>query len=75
MNDPIATLLATLTDIPVPVKDYPYWTVMYRPETYDPDLIPSLSECVKLVEKARVQLRGWDFPHLSNKETKSLSWV
>jgi hypothetical protein len=69
MNDPTANLLATLTDIPVPVKDYPYWTVLYRPETFNPELIPSLTDCVKLVEKARVQLRGWDFPHLSNRDT------
>jgi Putative DNA-binding domain len=61
--------LATITEMPVPVKDYPHWTVTFRPETYTPDLIPSLTDCLKLVEKARVQLRGWSFPHLSNRET------
>lgn len=57
--------IPTITDMPVPVRAYPYWTVLYRPETYSPERLPSLSECVKLVEKARVQLRGWDFPHLA----------
>jgi hypothetical protein len=78
MSDPTANLLASLTDMPVPVKDYPYWTVMYRPETYNPELIASLSECVKLVEKARVRLRGWDFPHLSNRDTdrsQGSTWI
>src|SRR5262249_6008882 len=61
--------LATINKLPVPVKEYPFWTVTFRPEIYLPDRIPSLTECFKLVEKARVQLRGWDFPHLSNRET------
>jgi hypothetical protein len=53
--------------LPVPVKDHPFWRVEYRPDRFVPDLIPSLTECVKLVEKARVRLRGWDFPHLANR--------
>jgi hypothetical protein len=69
MSQPTSDILATITEMPVPVKEYPYWTVLFRPETYSPDLIPSLTDCIKLVEKARVQLRGWDFPHLSNRET------
>lgn len=68
MNETTNTI-SEITDIPVPVKDYPYWTLLYRPESYSPDLIPSLTECGRLVEKARVQLRGWDFPHLSHRET------
>ncbi len=66
----MSNLLPTTT-LPVPVKDYPYWTVLYRPDTYSIERIPSLSECVKLVEKARVQLRGWDFPHLAMREDSS----
>lgn len=70
MNAPTADIRTKLGDLPVPVKDYPYWTVLFRPETYAPDLIPSLTDCIKLVEKTRVQLRGWDFPHLSNRDTE-----
>ncbi len=62
--------LATIQSLPVPVKDFPFWRVVYRPEAYVPELIPSLTECVKLVEKARVHLRGWDFPHLSNRDNE-----
>lgn len=78
MNEPATDILATLTDIPVPVKEYPYWIVLYRPATYSADLLPSLSDCVKLVEKTRVHLRGWDFPHLSNRETdrcQGSNWI
>ena len=64
------TELEAIQDLPVPVKEYPFWRVVFRPEVYDPDLIPSLTECVKLVEKARVRLRGWDFPHLSNQASE-----
>jgi hypothetical protein len=62
--------LSTINTLPVPVKDFPYWRVVCRPEAYVPDLIPSLTDCLKIIEKARVQLRGWDFPHLSNRDTE-----
>jgi hypothetical protein len=78
MSEPNANVLSAVTDLPVPVRDYPYWTVVFRPEVYNPELIPSLTECLKLVEKVRVQLRGWDFPHLSNRETErsnGSNWV
>ena len=55
----------------VPVKDNPYRRVVFRPKTYDPELIPSLSDCVKLVEKTRVRLRGWDFPFWSPQATST----
>lgn len=52
------------SSLPVRIKDFPYWCVRFRPQVFDADLIPSHTECRHLVEKARVQLRGWDFPHL-----------
>lgn len=66
MTDRMSKILESINELPVPVMDYPYWTVLFRPEEYNPELIPSLTDCEKLVEKARVQLRGWDFPHLSH---------
>jgi hypothetical protein len=51
--------------LPVPVMEAPHWRVNIRPGTYVPDVIPSLSQCVELIEKNRVRLRGWDYPHLS----------
>lgn len=58
--------LSAILDLPVPITDFPYWQVVFRPEVYNPDRISSLTECMRLVEKTRVQYRGWDFPHLAN---------
>ena len=58
MIDPITNVLATLSDIPVPVKDYPFWTLLYRPDTYNPELIPSLGECVKPAESCALLVTG-----------------
>lgn len=57
-------------ELPVPVTNFPFWRVSFRPETYVPDLIPTLTDCVKLVEKTRVRLRGWDFPNWSPHKTE-----
>jgi hypothetical protein len=48
----------------VPVLDYPHWRVNFRPATYLPKRLGTLSECVEVLNRTRVQLRGWDFPHL-----------
>lgn len=58
--------LAAIKELPVPITKLPHWRVLFRPETYSPDLIPTLTDCVRLIEKARVQFRGWDFPHLAS---------
>ncbi|SCZ86146.1 AlbA family DNA-binding domain-containing protein [Nitrosomonas mobilis] len=63
--------LATVEGDPVPIKTYPFWRVQYHPEFYDSDLIPTLSDCFRLVEKSRVQFRGWDFPHLARSSDSS----
>ena len=56
--------------LPVPVIEYPYWRVNIRPDRYDPQLIPSLSECFALVQATKLSLRGWDYPHLSRRDTE-----
>lgn len=68
MNPTVAQILAGINKLPVPVKQFPYWTVLFRPESYISQRIDSLTDCFKLVDKARVQLRGWDFPHLGYRE-------
>lgn len=50
--------------LPVPVLEYPHWRVTYRPSSYDENRIDALSECLEVVSKNRVKLRGWDFPHI-----------
>ena len=49
--------------LPVPVIENPRWRVNVRPATYQRERIPTLSDCLDIVEKSRVRLRGWDFPH------------
>lgn len=60
--------LSSIIDMPVPIKDSAYWRLVIRPDRYVHELIPTRSDCLKHVEKSRVQLRGWDFPHLSNRD-------
>jgi len=77
MSESVTDILGRI-DMPVRVMDFPHWTVLFRPETYSAELIPSLTDCINLVEKARVQLRGWDFPHLSNRDTdraQGSNWI
>lgn len=64
--------------LPVPVLEFPHWRVNYRPGAYVPELIPSLADCFSLVEQTRLHLRGWDYPHLSqrsNERTQGKSWI
>jgi hypothetical protein len=50
--------------LPIPVLEYPHWRVTYRPSTYEENRIATLAECLEVVSKHRVSLRGWDFPHI-----------
>ncbi|SRR5258708_7764154 len=52
--------------LPVPVLEHPHWRVNYRPTTYAPTRLDTLSECLDTLRKARVRLRGWDFPHITS---------
>jgi hypothetical protein len=57
-----------MTDLPVPVLQHPHWRVNFRPSEYDGNLIPTLANCFEIVERNKVSLRGWDFPHLSRRD-------
>ena len=64
--------------LPVPILDYPHWRVTYRPATYEENRIRTLSECLDVVSRNRVRLRGWDFPHISqrpNQITYGPHWI
>lgn len=41
-----------------------YWRVVLRPTQYAERRIPTLGDCQKVIEEARVRLRGWDYPHI-----------
>jgi hypothetical protein len=56
--------------LPVPVLHHPHWRVNLRPDQYREDLIPSLARCFEIVQKTKLSLRGWDYPHLSNRDTE-----
>lgn len=55
--------------LPVPVLDLPHWRVNIRPEFYEAEKLP-LGSLIDLVGKTKVRLRGWDYPHLSSRETE-----
>lgn len=53
--------------LPVPVLESPHWRVNFQPGTYAKNRIPTLQDCLDTVQKNRVRLRGWDFPHLGRR--------
>lgn len=61
----MVTVATERPTLPVPVLEQPHWRVNFRPDGYDPELIPTLAECFKLVEQTSVGFRGWPYPYLS----------
>lgn len=61
----MVTVATERPTLPVPVLEQPHWRVNFRPDEYDPELIPSPSECFRLVEQTSVRFRGWPYPYLS----------
>jgi hypothetical protein len=64
--------------LPVPVLSDPHWRVNFRPDEYTEDRIPKLANCFEIIEKNKLSLRGWDYPHLSNRDTQrgiGTNWV
>jgi len=64
--------------LPVPVLEHPHWRVNFRPDVYQGEAVPSLFECFQIIEKNKVRLRGWDYPHLSHRDTErtqGVNWV
>ena len=66
----MATVAIERPALPVPVLDEPHWRVNFRPDEYDPELIPTLAECFRLVEQTSVRFRGWPYPYLSPDERR-----
>jgi hypothetical protein len=65
-------------NLPVPVLQYPHWRVNLRPEEYDAEAIPSLGECLRIIQHNQVRLRGWSYPHLSNRDNQVIqgsNWI
>ena len=67
-----------MIDLPVPVLQHPHWRVNFRPGVYEENLIPSLAKCFEIIEKNKLSLRGWDYPHLSTRDTErghGTNWI
>ena len=63
--------LATIPKLPVSATSDSFWRVLIRTEGYQPELIPTLTDCFRFVERGKSPvLRGWDFPHLSHLATE-----
>lgn len=50
-----------------------YWKVIIRPNAYNKKLIKDLPNCKLLIEKSRLSLRGWDYPHIDQAGIKNSS--
>jgi hypothetical protein len=65
-------------EIPVPVVDYAHWRVNFRPIQYKELLIPTLEKCYEIIDKNKLSLRGWDYPHLGRRAAERAqgnNWV
>lgn len=66
------------TDLPVPVRQHPHWRVLFRPSSFEEERIPTLGKCWAVAEQNRVSLRGWDYPHVSRRDSEraqGTNWV
>ena|SRR5215207_1389878 len=45
-----------------------YWRVVMRPTVFEERRIRTLSDCWRILEGAKVRLRGWDYPHIDRDE-------
>lgn len=63
-----ASAMTPTETLPVPVLEHPHWRVNFRPAVYDPSRVRNLADCLAVLYKTRVQLRGWDFPHISDSD-------
>jgi len=40
-----------------------YWRVLIRPTQYKKERIPSLDDCIRMMQEATLSLGGWNYPH------------
>ena len=52
-----------------PMVEGGYWRIAVRPSQYIPNRV-QYGDLRGILEKAQVRLRGWYFPHLSNKDAE-----
>lgn len=49
------------------IKSRGHWDVSIRPELFVKTRIPKPTDLYSIVERSKVRLRGWDYPHLDDK--------
>jgi hypothetical protein len=49
------------------IKSRGYWRLRLYPLSSKAVVIPTLADCIRIVEEANVTLRGWDYPHISRR--------
>lgn len=70
--------IADIGQNPGKILQNPHWHVVIRPDTYQENHIESRSQLLNIVQKARVSLRGWDFPFVSPRDdeiAKGSNWI
>jgi hypothetical protein len=58
-------ILNEFSDTKVKINEVGNWLVVLRP--LQSNEIVSLKDCEKIIDKSKVYLRGWDYPHYHNK--------
>lgn len=57
----------TFEDVLKTIKSKGYWRISFEPLVYKEQSIP-ISKCKELIEKNSLQLRGWDYPHMPQRQ-------
>lgn len=52
------------------IKSRGHWQIVIRPDIFEPNRIPKISEAEELIERCSVRLRGWDFPHMGKRHER-----
>ena len=59
-----------MEDLIKKIKAKGYWKIVIRPSEYQTNLIHSIAECKDLIKENKLQLRGWDYPHIDPRGIK-----
>jgi hypothetical protein len=58
------------------IRSRGYWEVIIRPTKLVPQRVPDISALYPIVAHSSVQFRGWDFPHIDEREKIiAIDWV
>lgn len=59
------------------IRSRGYWEVVIRPSVFLEKRVRDISDLSSIIEKSFVSLRGWDFPHINQRERYhiDLDWI